>query len=624
MDAYEATRIVFSRIQSLEPENASKIIGYLLLQDHGEQEMIRLAFSPDSLIQSMIIKAKKDLGLMQQQGTPAPTVSSYLSRINRPPNLALQSAQISQSRAFSSPTTSLSPHAPPWGSHISQQTRPLSNNLNSILNEIQTITSTSSPINSNSNGYLNFSLSPMPDQANNLPLVYSNEHPGLAEEFQLQDQLPFLNDSPESAKSHANYLSYPEMLQAYCNGNQPLSMNHVSPTAANNCYPGTNHVSKQPSSIADIYNLTSESAVGSAFAWKPCMYFARGYCKNGSNCRFLHGNYGGHVRSDTNNDHIEKFMGSSSGPLEKLESELKELLRGRSPVSVASLPQLYSERLGKALQAERFTRYRSERDSSDHLASSTSNSGSRQIYLTFPAESTFREEDVSNYFSIFGPVQDVRIPYQQKRMFGFVTFVYQETVKIILAKGNPHYVCDARVLVKPYKEKGSKPTERMKYTDCRGEYSGYLSAHNLDIKDSNLQLGPPRFVESSLELVTRRQLEEQDQLEQAIELQTKRLAELQLADRKRSQLLTSDPQVSMTSTISSPAAHHYQNQFSNGSITHSEEDATTSEDFSSSTLAEHFGYVLQVLDSESVYDELQKPVNHHHDRVPIANGVMRM
>ena len=118
------------------------------------------------------------------------------------------------------------------------------------------------------------------------------------------------------------------------------------------------------------------------------MYFARGYCKNGSNCRFLHGNYGGHVRSDTNSDHIEKFIGSSSGPLEKLESELKELLRGRSLVLVASLPQLYSKRLGN----------RSEQDSSDQLASSTSNSGSRQIYLTFPAESTFREEDVSNYF----------------------------------------------------------------------------------------------------------------------------------------------------------------------------------------------------------------------------------
>lgn len=48
----------------------------------------------------------------------------------------------------------------------------------------------------------------------------------------------------------------------------------------------------------------------------------------------------------------------------------------------------------------------------------------------------------------------MRIPYQQKRMFGFVAFVYPQTVKLILAKGNPHFVCDSRVLVKPYKEKG--------------------------------------------------------------------------------------------------------------------------------------------------------------------------
>ena len=58
---------------------------------------------------------------------------------------------------------------------------------------------------------------------------------------------------------------------------------------------------------------------------------------------------------------------------------------------------------------------------------------------------------------MFGPVQDVRIPYQQKRMFGFATFVYAETVKAILSKGNPHFMCDARVLVKPYKEKGKVP-----------------------------------------------------------------------------------------------------------------------------------------------------------------------
>lgn len=38
-------------------------------------------------------------------------------------------------------------------------------------------------------------------------------------------------------------------------------------------------------------------------------------------------------------------------------------------------------------------------------------------------------------------------------MFGFVTFVYPDTVQKILAKGNPHFVCGARVLVKPYREK---------------------------------------------------------------------------------------------------------------------------------------------------------------------------
>lgn len=59
-----------------------------------------------------------------------------------------------------------------------------------------------------------------------------------------------------------------------------------------------------------------------------------------------------------------------------------------------------------------------------------------------------------NECSNFGTVNDVRIPYQQQRMYGFVTFANAETVRIILARGNPHFICDSRVLVKPYKEKG--------------------------------------------------------------------------------------------------------------------------------------------------------------------------
>ncbi|KAL0413659.1 UNVERIFIED_CONTAM: Zinc finger CCCH domain-containing protein 53 [Sesamum radiatum] len=162
------------------------------------------------------------------------------------------------------------------------------------------------------------------------------------------------------------------------------------------------------------------------------------------------------------------------------------------------------------------------------------NPGSRQIYLTFPADSTFKEEDVSNYFSNFGPVQDVRIPYQQKRMFGFVTFDYPETVKLILAKGNPHFVCDARVLVKPYKEKGKIPDKHRKQQQQmeRGEFTGCGSPLARVPDPYDLQLGSRMFYNTQ-DILWRRKLEEQADLQQAIELQNRRLMGLQLLDVKR-------------------------------------------------------------------------------------------
>ncbi|URD87043.1 zinc finger CCCH domain-containing protein [Musa troglodytarum] len=52
-------------------------------------------------------------------------------------------------------------------------------------------------------------------------------------------------------------------------------------------------------------------------------------------------------------------------------------------------------------------------------------------------------------------------------MFGFVTFVYPETMKLILAKGNPHFVYDAQVLVKPYKEKGKRSSTSVRSNNSR-------------------------------------------------------------------------------------------------------------------------------------------------------------
>jgi hypothetical protein len=115
-------------------------------------------------------------------------------------------------------------------------------------------------------------------------------------------------------------------------------------------------------------------------------------------------------------------------------------------------------------------------------------------------------------------------------MFGFVTFVYPETVKMILAKGNPHFVCDARVLVKPYKEKGKVPDKyRTKPLPMeRGEYSPCGTPTGLDSRDPfDLQLGARMFC-NTRDMLWRRKMEEQADLQQALELQSRRLMGLQL------------------------------------------------------------------------------------------------
>ena len=76
MDAYEATKVVFSWIQALDPDHAAKIMGFLLIQDHGEKEMIRLAFGPEALLHTVMAKARKDLGLLPAPGSGPGTPTS--------------------------------------------------------------------------------------------------------------------------------------------------------------------------------------------------------------------------------------------------------------------------------------------------------------------------------------------------------------------------------------------------------------------------------------------------------------------------------------------------------------------------------------------------------------------
>ncbi|KAK9071605.1 hypothetical protein SSX86_008034 [Deinandra increscens subsp. villosa] len=176
-----------------------------------------------------------------------------------------------------------------------------------------------------------------------------------------------------------------------------------------------------------------------------------------------------------------------------------------------------------------------------------SSSSSRQIYLTFPADSSFKEEDVSNYFryiiclclcpilfvidglkvvfflfsSIFGPVQDVRIPHQQKRMFGFVSFVFVETVKSILAKGNPHFICDSRVLVKPYKDKEKVPIKKHWHQIVRGDFSALEHAEPFD----HIPFGARMF---NHDMMLRRNLKGRDEYQETVDFQERKLMNMQL------------------------------------------------------------------------------------------------
>ncbi|XP_024032095.1 zinc finger CCCH domain-containing protein 18 isoform X2 [Morus notabilis] len=453
MDFSESTKIVYNRIQKLEPENVSKIIGYLLLQDHGERDMIRLAFSPDNLMHSLITRAKTELGLSSKSPVPAPISPSQVNQI---PVLDI----------------------------------PL---------QFQSYT----PVSARPNYYWD----------HNAEVINQGYVDSTAENFHLQNQL--------------HLLSLEDPLESACSVSSDFSSGYYYPELALGL-----RASRRSPSLSE-------------FPVKVCHYFNKGHCKHGTNCKYFHGHplpesFPRIVSNEVPNDE----QAISPGTLERLEMEIVELLRSRigSPVSIASLPMMYYEKYGRSLQAEgyltesqrhgktgysltkllarlkhsirivdrphgqhsvilaedvpRYLDYAGEKNEPGVIVS-----GSRQIYLTFPAESTFTEQDVSNYFNKFGPVQDVRIPCQQKRMFGFVTFVYPETVRQILSKGNPHFVCGARVLVKPYREKSRlvdrKFAEKMLHASCCDQHfmDGDSEFHSLP-----RDYGKPRFLRKHLML----------------------------------------------------------------------------------------------------------------------------
>ncbi|CAN6325339.1 unnamed protein product [Urochloa humidicola] len=535
MDAYEATKVVFSRIQALDPDHAAKIMGLLLIQDHGEKEMIRLAFGPESLLHAVMARARKDLGLL------LPASPTSVAAAAAP---FLQLPRQNSGRGAGGAPSPLSVSSPSSWAQAPAFSRSNSASSNGAAEDaVAAAAGEELPSPVNGGGAAPF-----------FPSSHGGGGDALLDDLQLQEQLAFLNEGGGGNPAAHQLPGLDGGGECWSPG--PGDGGGMLPFGLG--WPnGGGPVHRRSASVSELC-LGGGGGGSDGFGWKPCLYYARGFCKNGSSCRFVHGGLP--------DDAAAKMEAAAADQQDfLLRSKSQRLCFPYSPtgslpgspsaatkcLSFLLLQQQQDDRaaaaaalmLGGADDAHKFMG-RPRLDRVDFA--SMMNPGSRQIYLTFPADSTFREEDVSNYFSIYGPVHDVRIPYQQKRMFGFVTFVYPETVKLILAKGNPHFICDARVLVKPYKEKGKVPDKYRKQQ--QGDFSGCTTPTGLDSRDpfDLHQLGSRMLQHSNSanELLLRRKLEEQQQaaeLQQAIELQNRRLIGLQLLDLKARSTATASP-----------------------------------------------------------------------------------
>ncbi|KAJ8766581.1 hypothetical protein K2173_023828 [Erythroxylum novogranatense] len=537
MDFPEPIKVVFNRIKKLEPEMANKIIGYLLIQECSDLEMFNLAISADDVIQELILKAKTELCMGPKALSPTIPPSMNLPPAREVLPFDIFPPVASQSfGSYQMPT-----HY--WESQVAAK--------------------------------VNLDITPL-------------SYPDSITELCKQAPLSILEDQLESVSLDSTVF--------------PEHYFH---------------------SDAAIHNLGGQTGPRYSclkeFPVKTCHYFNKGYCKHGSNCRYFHGQISESfpLKFDAVND--DQVL--CSGSLEKLEMEIRELLKSKkgNPVSIASLPMMYYEKYGKVLQGEGYLtesqRHGRAGYSLTKLLARLKNSirlidrphgqhavilaedapkyvnnlgdrndpgpivsGSHQIYLTFPAESTFTEDDVSNYFSTFGPVEDVRIPCQQKRMFGFVTFESADTVKVVLAKGNPHFVCSARVLVKPYREK-TKLLER-KYHE-RIEHPMYYSAYETP------------------GLLSKQLLEEQDQ---AFELERRRLAKLQMVQKP-----TADPS-------------YFDYSMDGLKISEASLNIVLEIDFNLPS-AERFGYILNALNTGSANDDKTKIVDSNYIDQDSCQGI---
>lgn len=61
MESAELTKLVFSRVQKVDPDNVCKIVGCILLREPDEDSMVQLAYGPDATLVATVVDAKATL-----------------------------------------------------------------------------------------------------------------------------------------------------------------------------------------------------------------------------------------------------------------------------------------------------------------------------------------------------------------------------------------------------------------------------------------------------------------------------------------------------------------------------------------------------------------------------------
>lgn len=385
MDPYEATKVVFSRVQSLDPANASKIMGLLLVQDHGEKEMIRLAFGPENLLHSVVVKARQELGIFPNTpSTPStPSPSPFLPNPNNTNNNNIFSRQTSSSssRFLKIPTsltlpTLVSPSStssPSWGTSVfpdfNQNPDDLispmsSSSANNNTTSFGTMSSTTTTTTTNSST-LNPSTPPFYATSARNSSLGINGVSELMDDVQLQEQLSFLNENSPTLRPKSTDLYFPhaelELGGGVGVGVGDFNHHGVSRTTSSAWGENGNGLPHRRScSVSDISMASLLDDPASGLGWKPCVYYARGFCKNGSSCRFVHG---GGMLSESEAaalvgspskldmmEHCHELLRSKSMQQQKLLAAAMASASASSSASAASFP--YSLNKGLSLFAQ--------------------------------------------------------------------------------------------------------------------------------------------------------------------------------------------------------------------------------------------------------------------------------